>query len=279
MGVQLSLLDGALAPCETVVRFYADEVRPCRNRLGEHWTYIGLLAIPEQSYGDALKSLLDDRERAGYWGEVHFSELRNYSFAYCYNSKTALAKLWLERVLSDNRRVFHFDLLGLNLENLQRGAFGVGRDQEHRIYNRFFRAAVAGMVKFHFPETSVTVSHVFHDVSELHHDDLFEWHAIWRLDSDEPGISFVPRQIEFIDSDHHKETRFPQDSHFMQLCDLLLGGLTHCLDARNVKDGCCEIASLLLPLAEELVDPDRMRNPNSRYRHWRRISMGFFPSR
>lgn len=277
--MQLPLLGGAPSPAQIAVRLYCDEIRPYRNRLGEHWMYIGLLAIPEARYECVLERLLEDRQQAAYWDEVHFSQLRNYSYAHCHNKKTLLARYWLERVLWDTDKVFHFHLLGLNRGNLQPLAFGAGRTQERRIYNRFFRALVAGMLKHCFPGKSVTVSRVFHDVSELQHDDLFEWHTIWRLDSDTQAISFVPRQIDFIDSDHRRETRFSSDSHLIQLCDLLLGGLTQCLDARNVKDGCCEIASLLLPLAERLTDPLRAENRNSRYRYWRRISMSFFPSK
>jgi len=58
-----------------------------------------------------------------------------------------------------------------------------------------------------------------------------------------------------------------------------MGGLTQCLYARTKKDGCCEIAGCLLPLAERLTDPRRVRNPNSRYRYMRRISLSFFPSK
>lgn len=241
--------------------------------------YLGLLAIPEASYCEVLERLAQDRRTAGYTGEVHFSQLRNYSYAFCHNEKTLLAKHWVERVLHDDHKVFHFYLLGLNLDNLEQRAFGAAPGHEHRIYNRFFRASVAGMLKHFFPSGRLVVSAVFHDKSELQHHALFDWHTIWRLDSDSDLITFIPQRIEFIDSDHRREPLFPEDSHLIQLCDVLLGGLTQCLDARNVKDGCCEIASLLLPLAERLVHPRQAHNPNSHYRHWRRVSMSFFPSR
>lgn len=266
-------------PAATRVRLYADEIKPYRNGLGERWMYIGLLAIPEARYRDALNGLGQDREAVEYDNEVHFTELRNRSDAGAHHEKTALARRWVERVLWDDRKTFHFHLLGLNMTNLQPFAFGKGREQRRNIYNRFFRASVAYVLNFFFGRTGVVVTHIFHDQSYLEHDDLFDWHTIWRLDQAEPGLTFLTDNIQFIDSDHNEEPDFPQDSHFIQLCDLLLGGLTQCLDARNKKGGCCEIAKCLLPLAERLVDPARIRNPNSRYRYVHRVSMSFFPSK
>ena len=270
---------GGRAPRQyTAVRLYVDEIKPYRNALNERWMYIGLLAIPDADFDQMQSWLRQDRNAANYFGEVHFTKLRNASDAGAYNEKTVLAKYWTERVLWDHQKTFHFYLLGLNLDNLQPFAFGTGREQKRNIYNRFFRASVAYVLKYFFGHGAIRVTHVFHDVSELEHDDLFNWHAIWRLDRAEPDITFVPHCIQFIDSNHHDEPNFPEDSHLVQLCDVLLGALTQCLDARNQKDGCCEIARILLLLVKRLVDPARVRNPNSQYRYVRRISMSFFPS-
>ena len=98
------------------VRLYADEIKPCQNRLGEHWMYIGLLSIPETRYKDVLGWLAQDRATAGYEGEVHFADSHYCSTARAHNKKMLLAKLWVERVMWDSEKVFHFYLLGLNLE-------------------------------------------------------------------------------------------------------------------------------------------------------------------
>ena len=261
------------------VRLYADEIKPYRNGLDERWMYIGLLAVPEADFDRIQSWLRQDRNAADYFNEVHFTKLRNASDAGAYNEKTLLAKRWVERVLWDQQKVFHFHLLGLNLTNLQYFAFGTGWEQKRNIYNRFFRTSLTYALKRFFGGGEVTVTGLFHDASEFEDDDLFDWHAIWRVDRAEPSITFVPDSISFIDSDHAKEKDFPEDSHLIQLCDVLLGGLTQCLDARNRKDGCCEIAKVLLPLADQLVDPRCARSPNSSYRHARRMSVSFFPSK
>lgn len=254
---------------ERAVRLYADEIQAYWNSLDEHWMYIGLLAVSESDHDSVVGWLCEDRDAAGYHDEVHFTKLKNASNARIHNEKTLLAKRWVERVLWDHRKVFHFHLLGLNLTNLQSFAFGTGWQQKRNIYNRFFRSSVTYALKRFFGGGEVTVTRIFHDASKFEDDDLFDWHTIWRVDRAEASITFVPDSISFIDSDHAKERDSPEDSHLIQLCDVLLGGLTHCLDARNRKDGCCEIAKVLLPLADRLVDPRHARNPNSRYRHAR----------
>jgi hypothetical protein len=147
----------------TTVRLYADEIKPYRNALDERWMYIGLLAIPESDYEDVQSWLDEDRDAANYYDEVHFTELRNASDAGVHNEKTLLAKYWMERVLRDHRKVFHFHLLGINMSNLQPFAFGTGWEQKRNIYNRFFRASVAYVLKYFFGGGTVRVVHVLKD--------------------------------------------------------------------------------------------------------------------
>lgn len=263
---------------EVAVRLYADEVKPSQPSPadGQRWLYIGVLAIPEDLHDFALSLLVDGRREVGYDGEVHFAGLTQHH-------KIRLAQRWLQLVLNDNRKCFHFHILGLNLSKLQREAFGeTRREQDRRIYNRFFRSAVALVLKgFFLGEASVNtvrVAAVYHDRTEMEHDDLFDWHTIWRLERDEPSIVFDVRQIHFIDSDHRREARFPSESHFIQLIDVVLGATRQCLDYTSDKPGLVQTAEVLVPLLERLTDPRRASNPNSRYRYFRRCSVGFFPS-
>jgi len=263
------------------VHLYIDEIKPYRNKSGQQWMYIGVLAIPSTRRTQALAILNQSREDVGYDRELHFTKLRNYSYARIHNRKTLLAKRWVDQVMDDDRKIFHFNLLGINLDNLQGPAFGEGGGEQRRnIYNRFFRTALNSAIKWFFGKTGVQVVDVFHDrANQLEQDSRFDWHAIWRIGQEVPGVGFVPHRIEFVDSDHNQEPNYPEESHFIQLCDLMMGGLTLCLDARNTKDGCNEIAERLLPLAERLTDPHQAYNPTSHYHHLRRISMSFFPSK
>lgn len=262
-----------------VVRLYADRIKPRSNDLGQRWMYVGLLAIPDDCHARALEQLQDARQEVGYCSEIHFKELKNRSRT-LHGDKTAVAKRWTNAVLRDDAKIFHFYFLGINLSNLEHSAFGTGWDKPPNIYNRFFRSAVAYAIRGFFgSHRPITVSYVFHDKDDIESHGLFDWHTIRKLSSPEEGITFDTGRIQFIDSDHEKEPKFPQESHFIQLTDVLAGGMAHCLDATSKKKGCCEVAGCLLPLLERLTDPKRARNPNSRFGYFRRIAVGFFPSK
>jgi len=263
------------------VRLYADEILAQKNSLGETWMYIGVLAIPEHRYTTALHLLNEARGQAGYANELHFVNLRNYSYAHIHNQKTSLAKRWVRHFLDDDEKIFHFYLLGLNLTRLHHSSFGPSQERDENMYNRFFRSAIHYVLKAFFvsQHSSVVVSQLFHDQGKLVHHKYFDWHTIWRLGQTIPNVRFECDNILFIDSDHNKETQWSDESHFVQLCDILLGGFSHCLDDRNKKDGCCEIATDLLPLAERLTASNPFRNPNSRYHYLNRVHLSFFPSK
>lgn len=270
--------EGIHHPRIAVVRLYADEIKPRKNALDQTWMYIGIVAIPQQKHPSALRLLLTDRDDAGYHREVHFADLTNYSYAHVHNEKTLLAKKWIQRVMWNGEKTFHFYVLGLNLSNLETAAFGTGKDRKRNVYNRFFRSALSYVLKAYFGR-NVLVEAIFHDKGDLNKDELFDWHSIWRISAEEPGIIFRQDTIEFIDSDHEKETRYPQESHFVQLTDVILGSARQCLDCTSSKDGCTGVAETFLPLMDRLTDRKRVRNIFSRYRYVRRCSVSFFPSR
>lgn len=271
-------LDGQChsTPRPPKVRLYVDGSRDCENTLGEIWTYIGLLAIPEDNYQSAVELLGSDRLESDCNSEVHFTDLHTASHHRVNGRKALLSARWAKRVMWDSSDTFHFHMLGLHMNRINLSSFGFGSTRKHNAYNRFFRSLMLYSLKSSFKGKAM-VTHVFHDIDELRHHQLFNWHAIWRLDTSEPELIFLNPRVEFIESDHRKEQTYPLDSHFIQLCDLLLGGFRHCLDDSNKKDGCCEVAECLLPLVERLVDDSRCNNPNSRFNYANRISVSFFP--
>jgi hypothetical protein len=275
--VTVDLFGTQRTPAIAQVRLYADEVQPYVNPIGERWMYVGTLAIPEDKHGDALAALQAAREATEYDGEVHFARLTNYSYAKEHSEKTLLARKWMELVLCDAEKVFHFYVLGLNLSNLTPQAFGRRGRRQPSIYNRFFRSALLYVVKAYFG-TPVVVTAVFHDKGAMECDRFFDWHSICRIEGHEPGITFAQDRIEFIDSDHRSEPVHPSESHFIQLIDVILGATTQCLDCTSGQDGCSEVAQALLPLIERLTDRKRVSNPKSKYAYVGRCSVAFFPS-
>jgi len=253
---------------------YADEIRPFRNIRNEHWMYIGILAIPIELWQNAFRLIENVRKNANnYQGELHFKRITN-------NQKANVAKNILNLVLHDNNKCFHFYVLGLFLDNLIKPAFGdTGNIQEKRIYNRFFRSAVAYTLRSYFPNQNVEVVEIFHDRTNLETDEYFDWHTIWRLSESYDNIHFLNSRIEFIESDHRKENKFPVHNHFIQILDLILGSSRMCLDFTSDNKYQINVAVHFLPMMERLVDSKRRLNINSRYRYYKRCSISFFPSK
>jgi hypothetical protein len=279
---------GGLTVCSMVptitsiecVIIYVDEIKEQRNRLGELWTYIGVLIIPTKYRRRAQKALQTDRISAAYEGEVHFTELKNFSYAHRYNEKTLLARKWLERVLNDRDKIFHFNLLGINLTNLQYDAFG-RRPKQRRlaIYNRFLRPAILFPVQYFFSGQGIQVTDLYHDQTELGQHEWFKRSVIAAINESRAPVHFFNTyRIQFIDSDHRKERYLPRESHFMQLCDVLTGATTQVLDDRTGKDGCNELAEIICPLVACLADETRHKRPGGAFHHAHRLYMSFFPS-
>lgn len=256
------------------VRLYGDEIKQFKNSEGQSWMYLGLLAIPENQWSHALEILEEDRKAVSYFGEIKSTKLTQ-------RPKIELAKRWLGRVMWDDRKCFHFYILGLNMDNLQRKAFGdKGKEQDRRIYNRFFRMGVTYTLKGYWGDMDlIDVLAIFHDKTEMERDDLFDWHTIWKIAIKEEKITFKTDTIKFIDSDHAKEKDYPDDSHFIQLIDIILGSVRQCLDCTSTKEGITEVAKEFLLLFERLTDKRRCNNPYSRYRYYKRCCIAFFPSR
>lgn len=257
---------------------YADEIKEFKNSIGESWMYIGILLLKADDKERILNDLLKKRKEVNYQDELHFRDLTNYSYANIYSEKTKLAKSWIDFVLSENKkRSIYFHILGLNLTNLQHQAFGSGKKRMRNIYNRFFRSTILYCLKSYFDKhKNILVKQIFHDKGHLDNDELFDWHTIWRIGTAEDKISFASNCIYFIDSDHYKETNFTEESHFIQLIDLILGATCQCLDANSNKDGCGEVARIFLPLIERL---NGVNNPNSRYDYFKKCGLSFFPKK
>lgn len=257
------------------VHVYVDESKPdpSYHQHRQSWLYLGVLAIPTRRLRDAADLLEADRLAVGYTGELHFSRISQ-------SHKEDLANRWLDHVLYGENRMFYFAVLGIHLNNLCSSAFGDSRrSQVRRIYERFFRTAVGGALQGFFPQ-EVVIDGLFHDKGDMEHDELFDWHSAWRLGRDYPGVSVRLDRLSFIDSDHRQaKTSERSHSHFIQLADLVLGAVRQCMDATSVKDPKVRLGKRALPLVRRMTDPAHRSNPNSRYDHFRRFNIAFFPSR
>ena len=255
-------------PGVTDIEVFADEIKPFKNRVGETWLYIGLLIVPVRKKQYLLDRLLSLRRRIPCDSEIKCHDLDK-------STKRILASKWVDVVLTDKvyRSVF-FDILGLNLSRLNLPAFG--DEQFANIYNRFFRTCVLHGVHSCFVKRKVRIIEVFHDKGEQALHLLFPWHCIYAVEGQSDRISFVQRQVKFIDSDH-RATDGCAESHLIQLIDLFMGLSSHCLDFVSGNQARTAVAQKLLPLLERMMASPL--NINSSYGHAHKYLISFFPKK
>lgn len=256
---------------------YADEIKVVKNYLSDKWFYIGLLLIPESKKNKLLEKLKSAREETNYNSELHFCKLGNYSYSNHYNEKTLLAKKWMEIILDDaTEKMIYFNILGICASNLNWSFFGERRKQFKNAYNRFFRTLLLSSLNYFFPNKNITIVELFHDKEiglQLH--DYFDWHTIYKLSNELENVYFESSSINFIDSNHEKESVYKDDSNFIQLIDLILGGFRQSFDKTSSKDGCIEIAKLFSPLLQKIIESPY--NKNSSHGYYRKYNFSFFP--
>ena len=148
------------------IRLYVDESKTRR------WTYIGVLAVPDEEHEGLHAALESDRKTTGYEGELHFTRLSQLAKAEC-------ARRWLARARGVTSPPVRFHVLALDTHTLNRSAFGsAGRTtQDQNIYRRFLRSALAYPVLSFWPQQSAIIQAIVHDNRTVAADEYFGWHT------------------------------------------------------------------------------------------------------
>jgi len=271
------------------LNIYCDEIKEETIKYmhvdNEKWIYIGILIVPVDKEEQLIRSLLNKRcgnPEAREWGkcerecsfhekndkEVHYKKLGT-------KDRYFIAERWLDFFMED-RELTWFFILGINLTNLNYDFFGNASGSERflRIYNRFFRMAIQKSVKSYFSSyDTITINNLVHDISDLQHTELFPWHSIYRLQSEDEKICFTKDSIEFLDSDHRKS--FDKRSNLIQYIDLLMGVIANCFHYSTSDENKTNLSLKFLPIVERLIY--QPGNINSRYRYVNRLCIDFFP--
>ncbi len=255
---------------------YADE------SFHDNWIYMGALFVPLHKKEELLNKLLDCRCTKGKWHEnpcledcdherhdteVHYQDVgANYKFK--------IAKNWLELLLENNKKdlkLIYFNILGIDKSKIDFNLFDK-RNREMSIYNRFFRTLLLGGIKYFFGE-EVTIDHIFHDKGKQEHYSLFSWHPATKI-MYENKIEINNKKIVFIDSDHRKEDSHPEESHFIQFLDIIMGSICCCFHPPT-KDNKVQLGDTVKPLLKRMIN--KPKNTNSRYHYHRKQQVQFFP--
>lgn len=252
------------------IELYADEIKKSKNlHTNEVWTYICLLAVPTQKKEQLLKKLHDVRQAHNCFSEIHGHDIEQ-------GIKRDTACNWMKDVVCRDRysKCLYFKIVGINHSKLNEDLFG---DQTFdNIYNRFFRTAMLGLLHSSFDRNKLKrVVNVFHDQANIQQHYYFPWHSIFRIDKDQGDIQFTCKDITFISSDHRKSQR--EESHLIQLADILLTGASQCLDCKSKRPNRIALGKAIYPLLSRMLE--KPNNVNSSYGYYKKYSASFFPKK
>ncbi len=178
--------------------------------------------------------------------------------------------------------VWRFSVLGIDTSKMVMTHFGVGKGaQIANAYRRFYRANLKHHVgQLHRSQEGVNVIKTYHDEEgRLEADDWFSHHPQKFLQAERESVRFVDTSVTFVNSCHRKEIKHPQASHFIQLCDLLLGATRYVFEDVGSHLARDRVVNQITPLLERLNSSQQYKNVNSKYKLVDRASLGFFPSR
>lgn len=271
-----------IPPKEISVSVYCDErmidakVHPNK----ESWVYITLLVVPDSKKSDVLTMLNRHRADIKHYGEVKFHKLRKGSHI---STIARLAKLWLQEITNDANMCFYFKVFGIKRDNLLFELFSTETDPAEEygnIYNRFFRMTFLGALNSYWSREEykkVVVSGLFHHkqrILEAH--GFFPWHLCYKVSNER--IAFQSNQFVFIESDHNVEPNYKDDSQFIQLADILVGSISHCLDLPTRSNvGKNEVAKVVLPLVRDILG--NVYSKRSCFDYFRKYDVSFYPSK
>lgn len=256
------------------IEIYADEVKYNKNdKCKEKFMYLGIVIIETSKKEIILKKINSIRKDIWYSNELHFTWLKNLPWLWKENKKTLLAEKYIDLILEDkDKKYFYFDILWINLENLDLTYFWNDKWWHYcNIYNRFFRTIVTRSINSYFDWKNVIIDNIFHDnENSLIWHQYFDWHLLYKLNWT------INWKINFIDSNHNKESLYPNESHFIQIIDLLLWAMRQLYDNPNKKRWCKYIWDKIKPLIERMRD--KPWNYNSKYWYIKKYNISFFPN-
>lgn len=251
------------------LEIFSDEILSVRdNSDNSKWMYFGTLFIQSEKKIPLIETLNNLRciksnywhhdvntcdDRCGYHEknntEIHYKELAES------NARFRIAQNWINFVKNERSpktdRLFYFNILGLNLSAMNLEMFGT-ESNDLTIYNRFYRTTILSGLKYFFKDKKVIIHNIFHDKGSQEFHEYIPWHAIHKIDLTNDNISIIPENVQFIDSDHRVSRK--DESHLIQLTDILLGATFSCLHNPSVEFQKRKIGHLFKPVLSCLLD-------------------------
>lgn len=261
---------------EIEIDLFTDE----RKNIGDGWNYISTIIIPTTKFGSIYNKLMKHRNNINYHHEMKFAGIEKPG------AKLELAKLWLDEILKDEDESIYFKVLGLDTKLLEEDKFGEGPlkkgENYANLYNRFFKVNVFSTKYFFSDFHEIRINKIFHDKEgNLEKHKYFNWHCISRIEEDGEKLKSNFREVFFINSNHKLEIEYASYSQIIQLSDILVGTISHCLHHNSFKEsiqkhkGRNELGEKLYPLVERILR--KPGNKNSSYKYFKKYDISFFP--
>lgn len=210
--------------------------------------------------------------------EIHFKDFRTKMS----NSRKEISYRWMEILLDKKRqkienKKIYFNILYLDMEKLDKSFFGDDKTNNN-IYNRFYKTAILGSLKYFFNNDYITIKEIFHDNSnDKQSHEYFPWHTPFKLNN-EKKIKVEKEFITFIDSDHKKYKCWNSNyinSHLIQFIDFILGSTTYAIFKESDDKEKEYLYEKYYPLISRLwKEPN---NQNSRYNYFKSQQVSIFP--
>lgn len=250
---------------------YIDEIEPEKNC---NYIILGALFVPKNSKEEILAKMLNTRcQNTNYnkwhknfnscsykskcrqeWHnmnncEVHFSDIRKGRKN---RSMINISKSWL-KLFSNNNKKIYSNVLFINLDNLKVSFFGYSSVKAN-IYNKFVRTLINyGLRCFFQTYDKIIINNIFYDEkTDLERHYFFNKSNLDKLAYESTKDIEFKNKIIFLKSDHKEEKEYPNESHFIQLIDLLIGSVRHNIfrtSESKLKD---DVARTIRPLLNRL---------------------------
>ena len=181
--------------------------------------------------------------------EVHFTDIKDSRVN---KSLIEISKSWLKQFSNNNKTIFA-NVLCIDINNLDSSYFG-DESKKANIYNRFFRTVIDYGLKTYFGKyDKIFIKNIFYDKkNELERHYFFNYRNLEKLSYDSSKNIEFTNKIIFVESDHKAEENYPNESHFIQLIDLIIGAIRHNIFRISDSTNKDEVARKIRPLLNKL---------------------------
>lgn len=182
--------------------------------------------------------------------EIHFTEIRDGRVN---RSMINISKSWIQYFCNSNK--IYSNVLYINLDNMDVSFFG-NSSINANIYNKFLRTLLNYGLKYFFSTyDQIIIKNIFYDEkNNLERHYFFNHSNLDKLAYESSKNIKFENKIIFLKSEHKKEEDYPEESHFIQLIDLLIGCIRHNLFKISESQNKDDVARLIRPLLNKIKE-------------------------